>query len=741
SSLITGAGSRIAFEPPHAAIKTLLGLEPGTFRGSDATRVTFVGTVDLSADIDLSAADKVSLRVDDKQLEISCANQNVPQQTSLSDVVNAINLAFQKIVASHDGKHVILTSNERGEQSQIAFSAPSEKDATEKIFGVKPPRGYKGIAATPARIRGEIVLPAEIDLSAARFLRLAVNGAQPVDVDCAAGAPDAAKVTLDLIVQAINQALSLTLATKDGNRLVLTAPVAGAASRIDLAPHEGSDARRKLLGAVPDETKGSDPAPAVITGEADLLRPINLAERSRIRLVVDGGRPIDIDIAGSAPSTTFLDEIIERINAVVPNLASAKDDRLVLTSPANGEISSLELLPVRALELIEYPPRPTAYPLDDQPPNDQPPRPTRHGDELTIDNEGAAEADLMIELTAPHGADGPRFFNLTTAQRVRVKTVISPGEKLTLRRGADGSLQAEIIAPDGAKRPAPAEQTSEAALVLPRGRSQWIYLDCAGARFDQARFNQSRFAGGSCDERGVFNISHFENTPPETENTVFASSRAPSDPPVEVRFRWAQFQPGAFVVNLPDDLPERLGGRFNQSFFADTAATVEEYKGVVTEPRGDKNHLVKRIEEKDSKLVKAEIVERVPLGFEAVNLPIRRPSVRKLTGGRGSVTAQIFLAEKDVPGFIRLSAKEPGEWGNAVAVTAQQSGPAQFNVTIGFEGARFESARRITLGAEQLPSLVEDLLKPGPLGVLQAKAAGIQAEVTRDRTEGASANQ
>ena len=735
SSHVAGAGGRIAFESPHAALKTLLGLKPGTFRGGDETRVTFVGTVDLSADIDLSVADKVSLRVDEKQLEVACANQVVPQQTSLSDVVSAINLAFQKVVASHDGEHVILTSNEKGEKSQIAFSVPSEKDATEKIFGVKPPRGYKGAAATSALIKGEVVLPAEIDLRAARFLRLAVNGAQPVNVDCAAGATDAAKVTLDLIVQAINQALGFTSASKDGNRLVLTAPTTGAASVIELAPHEGSDARRKILGEVPDETKGSDPAPAVIAGEADLLGPINLAERSRIRLVVDGGRPIDIDIAGSSPGTTFLDEIVERINAVVPNLASAQDDHLVLTSPANSETSSLELLPVRALELIEYPPRPTAYPTDDQPP-----RPTRHGDNLTINNKGAAEADLMIELTAPHGADGPKFFNLTTAQSVRVKTVINPGENLSLWRGADGSLQAEITDPDGGKRPAPAEQTNEAALVLPRGRSQWIYQDCDGARFDYARFNQSRFAGGGCDERGVFNISRFEDTPPETENTVFASSQAPPDPPVHVRFRWAEFHPGAFAVNLPDDLPERFGGRFNQSFFADTAATVEEYKGVVTEPRGDEDHLVERIRKKVSRLVEAETVERVPLGFEAVNLPIRRPAIRKLTGGRRDTPAQIFLAEKDAPGFIKLSAKQPGEWGNAIAVTAQKSGPAQFDVTISFEGGRFESARRIALGGEQLSTLVEDLLKPGPLGVLHAKAAGIHADVTRDRAESPQLN-
>jgi len=118
-----------------------------------------------------------------------------------------------------------------------------------------------------------------------------------------------------------------------------------------------------------------------------------------------------------------------------------------------------------------------------------------------------------------------------------------------------------------------------AFLRLPRGRSEWTYLDCFGARFDRDRFNQASFAGGRCAERGVFDISRFARTPPEMEAAVFALAGPLTDPPVGVRFRWTQHQPGAFVVNLPADLPEEFGGRFDQARFALPNAEAEEYKG------------------------------------------------------------------------------------------------------------------------------------------------------------------
>jgi len=77
-----------------------------------------------------------------------------------------------------------------------------------------------------------------------------------------------------------------------------------------------------------------------------------------------------------------------------------------------------------------------------------------------------------------------------------------------------------------------------------------------------------------------------------------------------------------------------------------------------------------------------------------------------------------------------------GAWGNAIEVTVRKGakGPAHFDVTISYPGVRLENARQTVLGAPNLPASSNDLLQPVPMGILQAKAAGIGASVTRDRT-------
>jgi hypothetical protein len=582
-----------------------------------------------------------------------------------------------------------------------------------------------------------------------------------------------------------------------------------------LAYTEG-DARKALFGEISELTTGNNPAPATLIGEVDLLTPVNLAEQQFLRLSVDSGRPVDINIAGAAPATTFLDEIIARINAVVPNLASATgNDRLCLTSPTTGEKSRLAVLPLRVIELIEYPPEPAQDPLPGQTP-----RAVRHGDRWSVENDGAAETDLKIVLSTSQGVFGPGFVNRTSGFRIRLMIVVHPNECVELWRESAGTIRAKIIKPDGtpgdildaqilvemmdeqkscAGEVEGGEQDKAAALVLPQGRSEWAYLDCHGARFDRDRFNAAYFAGKECAEQGMFNISRFSCPQPSKQTSVFASTEAQSDPPIEVRFHWQQYRTGAFTVNLPTDLPERFGGRFNQARFAKAGDAPEEFKDVVTEPAiaSNPDFLANRIvnstlagvlrfkvteqalgnlksegvpddvlntlidikdkefigEEEFVGTLKATIgdqqtskyktlilkftriltVPRVPLGFEAATMPFRRP--RFLTGGSDSERARLYLAEKDVPGFIELTALQPGEWGNAIAVAARKSGPARFDVTINYQAARFENARQVVLGGTELPALTEDLLKPSPVGVLQAKAGGIKSRVTRNRAE------
>lgn len=746
----TGLSSRIAFEPTRAAdaLDALLGVQPATFRGRDASRVTFTGVVDLSAGVDLPANATVKLRVDGDELEIPLT-EAAPVHKTLNEIVIAINLKFDKTVAHHDGKHLIVASPSTGSASHVEFLVPSGSDSTKAVFGITPLRTYHGEDPKPAEVVGN-ALPGTVDLSIARFLRLAVNGAEPIAIDCAAGATDPKQSILAEIVEAVNAGFTAAqipaTAKAEGNRLILATTTPGATSRIDLLPYTEGDARKALFGEIPDVTTGNDPAPAFISGETDLLTPVTLAGQRFLRLSVDGGRPVDVDVAGAAPSTTFLDEIVDRINAVAPGLASAtNNDRLRLTSPTTGEQSRLQVLPLRALELIEYPPEPGQDPLPDQPP-----RAVRHGDRWLVENDGVANADLRIVLHAPHGVFGPGLVNHTQGLRIQLMIVLYPGERVELWRELAGTVRAKIIKPDGMASDIPdaqilvenldAQKSCEgqdggqdkaAALLLSQGRSQWAYLDCLGTRFDRDRFNAAHFVGTECAERGVFNVSRFTCPPPSTDSTIFASAGDPPDPLVEIRFHWLQHQPGAFTVNLPADLPERFGGRFNQARFAKAGDKPEEFKDVVTEPVTDPDFLVNRIA--GSALVAAKQVDRVPIGFVAAEMPFRKP--RRLTGGSDTASARLYLAEKDVTGFIELSARESGAWGNAIAVAARKSGPARFDVTVSYQGARFENARLVALGGKHLPTMIGDLLRPGRVGVLQAKAAGVKAKVTRDRAE------
>lgn len=942
----SGASSSIAFEPPQSAdaLGILFGREPGTTRGRDATAVKFVGAVDLSTGVTLSAADSVKLSVDDgPPVEVHFTTQPVPTKVNLSGLVVAINVAFGKPVAQHDGKHVVISSSASGQKSSVEFVVPGGADATEKVFGVKGPRSYRGADAAPARVNGGKDLEGGAELKEARFLRLAVNGGGPVDVDVAARAAQASRPTLPEIVRAINEQLKLSVATHDGKRLTLTSPTSGfASSQLALLPFTGRDARPKVLGGVPDVTTGAEAAHATIEGEVDLLSPANLSERQTLKLSVDGERPFEVKVAGAAPGATFIDEVIAQLNAASPGLASrTSNDRLLLTSPTSGTESRLSLLPTRALELEEYPPVEVSFPKDDEAA-----LAVRHGDAWELNNQGAADADLSAVFHAPSGAVGPELVNRTTGWRVRLSVVLSPGERAELWRAPEVGLRAAIVDGAGARRPVPQKkilagplgphinvpfkgewslsegmdgapatlqlndplsstvvvlraqkfgpagnrimvsvaeaapdegsretpaedgqrvrlrgrlqggggkfwlsdaaenpvarlgegpqtslaahagrvvavegpffaaggdeetplvvvervvelfdvtlrdapegepepyagvvvagdvdspeslayqinrgnlataqppsrlvraevQEKAAALLLPRGRSSWVFRDCFGPRFDFSHFAgagyHTRFAGGGCIDRAVFDLSHFARVPPAPDSAVFAS--AICDPPLELRFRWAQHQPGAFTLNLPADLPERFGGRFDQARFARGRSEdeAELFAGVVTEPAGDPDYIIERVNAASTLVeVSPEPVARVPIGFAAVAIPFRRPV--KLKGGAEGERARIYLAEKDVPGFIEVLAAAEGAWGNSVTVAARKSGPARFDVTINFLGARFENARRVVLGGDELPTLGEEILRPGPVGILQAKAAGVRARVTRDRTDADSSD-
>lgn len=921
SSPTLGASSRISFEPPRVtdALPLLLGVSPGEFRGEDAEQVRFVGTVDLSTGANLSNASAIKLGLDGAApIEIDCAAFAAnPASATLNEVMIAINLALGRNAVSHDGAHLIITAPTVGATSQLVFATPAAADATQILFGIAAPRTYQGRDAAPAHVTGTQDLSSGADLRVIRYLRLGVDGRPPIDVDCLLpNAADATAVTLEEIVAAINAALRAPVASHDGRFLSLASPTVGQNGRILLAEHTSGDARAVLFGNVPDETSGVDPLPAVIEGQADLLRPVNLAQRARIRLAVDSGIPQEIDVAGSFPATTFAEEIVRAINAVFPDMATLTTDYyLRLTSPTTGSQSHLELLPLRTLDVIEYPPVASALPTQK----------VRHGGRWQVDNSGAATDFAQVNITAPLGVAGPTLVNETLGWQVRLLVALahdetarlwvengclhaeihnphSPGGKRTVRGeqmlvgpiggqtwvpfagtwllSGDGggppalqlnnpladnvvqlvarqslppggdvgvSVTEAAITPvaldavgndgqvvmaygrlvstgmgyqlhDGAAQflanvragaglrleevagqvvrlratihadaqplliaqeveplfhvtlryqPAAGEALTEeyasvtiggnaaadlalvrqiqeqpsqlvrahswakaTVLSLPQGRSSWRFLDCYGPRYNHARFDQARFPGGICLDRGVFNVSRFANTPPEPVTAVFTSIHDLPDPPVEVAFAYHHYQPGAFLVRLPADLPERFGGRFNQARFGQGKDKPELYEKAVTEPPTDELYIIRLLNGR-SALVEAQIVPRVPLGWQPVPMPFREPHYLSL--GDANTPAQIYLTDVGIAGFLRIQAREPGAWGNQIAIAARSSGPAMFDFSVIYVGASFENARETVLG-KPLPALTADALAPGPVGVLQAKAAGVSVRVVREQT-------
>ncbi|MBV8748641.1 MAG: hypothetical protein JO103_02890, partial [Candidatus Eremiobacteraeota bacterium] len=838
----TGAGatSRIAFGAGGDATTLLFG-GPATARGQDAVGVIFRATVAIpSSGIDLSAADRIAVGIDGgAPVEISCAGPD-PAHTSPNQICARINLALGAAVAVPDGPSIVLSTVKRDGTARLDIAVPSTHDATAAILGVTAPRTYRGTDAHPAQVTSP-ALHEPLDLRATRFLRIALDGGAPLDVNCAGANP--AATSIDEVVAAVNAAAP-HLAARAGTTIVLTSASTGNGSRIDLLPSSTGDARAILFGSVADVTTGAAPSAATITGSVKLLAPVNLAEQGTLQLAIDDGEPFTVDVAGTAPDRTALDEIVTHLNAVAPGLASATNDgHLQLTSPTAGAESRLDLIPVRALEVVEYPPdwHDEAHGV-------------RHGDTFMLDNDGAAESTLAVTFGAPSGVDGPELVALDAGLRLRLATTVAVGESVRVRAATPAGLVAERVRADGSVVPVPADavistpigvragvpfpgeralrsvhatqslmlddpespyvvrldaldalpgitvQVTEvdaaarlydveiaftptsgppvvetyagvtigagptadehpglagrvlvasklvratevdkaAVLRLPRGRTTWCYLDCDGARFDSARFDHAVFAGGTCVEDGVFDVSLFSATAPPTgaKRVVFAGARSTA-PATAVALRWQRFAPGAFTVNLPAELPAAFGARFDSGRFATAGGAPETYDDVVFDPADDPDSILNRVK---SALVTVTPAARVPIGFEGFVMPFHQPRERFLTLGSATAPAKLFLTENGVTGYYAFTATGNGTWGNAIAVTARVAGPARWDLTVGFDGARFESARATALAGDAvagdpLPALTAQILTPRPVGVVQAKAAGIRAAVTRDRAE------
>jgi hypothetical protein len=116
--------------------------------------------------------------------------------------------------------------------------------------------------------------------------------------------------------------------------------------------------------------------------------------------------------------------VATQINAAFPGLASAVElDQLRLTSPTTGLASSLEVLPLRSIDLIEYPPEPL----------ETAPKTLVHGDHLDVDNDGVGGTYGEAWFYAPSGASGPMLVNEASGWQVSLLTTFRPGERAHLR--------------------------------------------------------------------------------------------------------------------------------------------------------------------------------------------------------------------------------------------------------------------------------------------------------------------
>ncbi|MEV8377688.1 hypothetical protein AB0P21_33425 [Kribbella sp. NPDC056861] len=716
------------------SLETVLGVEPGLVRGGAPGGVRLVGTVDLSAGVSLVADAAVRLAVDGgAPVDVVLGDPAGTATRSLSQLVAAINVALVAQVAAHDGVHLILTSPTIGAGSRLELLPAAGTDATTDVLGIAAPRTYQGATATPAEVIGKLDRTAPLDLSIANQLTIAVDGGTPVTVDLTTAAADPAAVTISELATAINAATTAnasSTAIPGGLALRIASPTTGLSSRIELSRTPTGNAAPLLFGAI--EAHGKPPAPAIVDGTVDLLAPLDLSQRSVLRLAIDHQPPFDVDVAGSTSSTTVAAEIIAAINEQAPGLAClTTEDKLRLASPTTGPDSAVDVIPLRFLEVAEYPPQP-AWASGS----------VAHGTVLRFRNPGASDVTGRVTLTTRTGVSAPRLADPTAGWSIRLTEAIGAGGTLTLDT-TDGTTIQAFITENGATRPATNPQTSGANLLgVRRGLNAWSFSECRAARFDSAYFDADHFAGQAGSEEAVFNLSYF-GPQDEHPDAVFASS-ATRTPTAEIRVDWDSHQAGAFTVNLPAELDERFGVSFGAGGVGATAtgnarfgaAVPELHAGVVTEPVTDDEFLVDRLNDLQtgSKLVIARLVDLVPIGWSAVALPFRDEA--RLTGGRVGARARLYLTEPGLaPGFVELSAAEEGAWGNEIRITGRASGPAIYDLVVAFPGGRFESARQTVLGPP-LPSLADALLRPGPVGVGLAKAAGIHADVTRDRVAG-----
>ena len=778
TSVVEGPAGRVALGVSSAsdAGMQVLGLPPDSVaHGRAAERVVFVGMGDLARGLDISEHYLLRIGVDDRplreiDLRVGLA-PDAPPILSPPQLVAAINGALGGDYASHDGRRITISSQTTGSASRVTIEPAGLNDATMPVFGLSEPRSYQGQDATRARLVGTVDLSAGLQLGQRRHLSLEVDGELIADIDCARDSDfdkdDPGPTSLTDLIRRIERRKPGIVSQVDG-RLVIISPSQGAGSSVALRVSYAADARTRLLGDAPLTALGKAGLPAELHGTVALSRPLDLSTRALITLQVDDGKPRAIDCAGEVPARTFSDEVLARINAVFPDLASLDaQGRLVLRAAQR-----VELLAQRAFTLFEF----TASPE----PRRSPTQDLRHGTSWEVVNPSVRAEPFSWELTSLSGVDRPRLTSSSGAA-IWLNAVIPAGFTLRLSVDEEGAVHATATAPGRqplnladrvearlAGQPAsppwaalPAAERARiiaAVLSLPAGSSSWQYTDCYGDRFNAAFYGRRRrrgrqppllvvpahFAGGElCHAPGVFNQSRYARNQTEDplHHTIFGSRSAAERPQASCVFVYRVHEAGRFELDLPADLPPQFGGRFNQARFAArvvgnaspgfTPRPEEQivpnivYENAIFDLPEDPQALDEQISARPN-IVHARVIlippeaiisgDEFPTydGIPIYSVPFNLP--RPLVGGGPAASARAFLVQAGVLGAVELRAYEPGAWGNAITVSAPESRtPGGFDITITYSGrAVFENAR----------SKVQTQ-------VTQARAAGVLGIVTR----------
>ena len=328
----------------------LFGFRAGEAHGVPPLPARIVGRRDLSGGTDVREGSFLRFSLDGDTIIPAHIAGSDPAATDLWEIVRAINAGQSRAIASHDGHAITLTAVVPGADGEIEMDTPPG-DAADAVLGLAP-RTYLGAAAQPAEVVGAVDhAPAGgiplVNLSQARYLRLAVDGARPVEVDCAGADP--AATALDEVRDKINAAVKAPVAAHDGHFLRLTSPQPGTPSRLDLLPAPAADARERLLGAQARRTaRGAEPTRAALRGRADLHLGVDLSVVSLLRLALDGGEAVEIDFSKSGlpdPTGVTLPDIVSLVNSLFAvNVASHDGRFLTLASTKTGASSQVAVL-------------------------------------------------------------------------------------------------------------------------------------------------------------------------------------------------------------------------------------------------------------------------------------------------------------------------------------------------------------------------------------------------------------